>query len=38
MPQTLRERVEQAGGTIELSRGMGVTKFAVTLPLEGYQA
>ena len=38
MPQTLRERVEQAGGTIELSRGMGVPKFAVTLPLEGYQA
>ena len=38
MPQTLRERVEQAGGTIELSRGMGVTKFTVALPLEGYQA
>ena len=35
MPQTLRERVDQAGGTIELSRGMGVTKFTVTLPLEG---
>lgn len=34
MPQSLRERVEQAGGTIALSRGMGVTKFAVTLPLE----
>ncbi|HET7708299.1 MAG TPA: histidine kinase [Sphingomicrobium sp.] len=38
MPQSLRERAEQAGGTIELSRGMGVTKFAVTLPLEGHQA
>lgn len=35
MPQSLQERVEQAGGTIALSRGMGVTKFAVTLPLEG---
>ena len=38
MPQSLRERVEQAGGTIELSRGMGVTKFSVSLPLEGPQA
>jgi signal transduction histidine kinase len=38
MPQTLRERVEQAGGTIELSRGMGVTKFSVSLPLKGHQA
>jgi signal transduction histidine kinase len=38
MPQTLRERVEQAGGTLELSRGMGVTKFSVSLPLEGHQA
>ena len=38
MPQSLRERVEQAGGTIALSRGMGVTKFAVTLPLERSQA
>ena len=35
MPQSLRERVEQAGGTIELSRGMGVTKFSIFLPLEG---
>ena len=38
MPQSLRERVEQAGGTIELSRGMGVTKFSISLPLEGPQA
>ncbi|HEX6218118.1 MAG TPA: histidine kinase [Sphingomicrobium sp.] len=38
MPQSLRERVEGAGGTIELSRGMGVTKFSVSLPLEGPQA
>jgi signal transduction histidine kinase len=33
MPQTLRERVVQAGGSIELSRGMGVTKFSISLPL-----
>ena len=38
MPQSLQERVQQAGGTIELSRGMGVTKFSVSLPLEGHQA
>ena len=38
MPQTLRERVVQAGGTIELSRGMGVTKFSVILPIEGSQS
>ena len=38
MPQSLRERAEQAGGTIDLSRGMGVTKFAVTLPLGGQGA
>jgi signal transduction histidine kinase len=38
MPQSLRERVELAGGTIGLSRGMGVTKISVSLPLEGPQA
>jgi signal transduction histidine kinase len=38
MPLTLRERVVQAGGTIELSRGMGVTKFSVSLPIEGSQS
>jgi signal transduction histidine kinase len=37
MPQTLQERVVNAGGTIELSRGMGVTKFSITLPLGGTQ-
>jgi signal transduction histidine kinase len=33
MPRSLRERVQAAGGTIELSRGMGVTKIAVSLPI-----
>ena len=33
MPRSLRERVQAAGGTIELSRGMGVTKIAIALPL-----
>ena len=32
MPRSLRERVQAAGGTIELSRGMGVTKIAISLP------
>ena len=32
MPRSLRERVLAAGGTIELSRGMGVTKIAIALP------
>ncbi len=35
IPQTLKERVEQVGGTIELSRGMDVTKVAIVLPLDG---
>ena len=38
MPQTLRERVVHAGGSIEMSRGMGVTKFSISLPLEGSQS
>ena len=32
MPRSLRERVLAAGGSIELSRGMGVTKIAISLP------
>jgi signal transduction histidine kinase len=32
-PQSLRERVEQAGGAIELSRGMDVTKLSISLPI-----
>jgi len=35
LPQSLRERVEQAGGNIELSRGMDVTKLAIALPAGG---
>jgi signal transduction histidine kinase len=35
MPLTLRERVEAAGGKIDISRGMGVTKVAVQLPAGG---
>jgi signal transduction histidine kinase len=35
MPRSLRERVEEAGGTIELSRGMGVTKVSIALPIAG---
>jgi signal transduction histidine kinase len=32
MPRSLRERVESAGGALELSRGMGVTKISISLP------
>jgi len=32
MPRSLFERVEAAGGTMELSRGMGVTKIAISIP------
>jgi len=35
LPQSLQERVEQAGGAIDLSRGMGVTKLSILLPAEG---
>jgi signal transduction histidine kinase len=35
LPQSLQERVEQAGGSIDLSRGMGVTKLSILLPAEG---
>jgi signal transduction histidine kinase len=38
LPQTLEERVNQAGGRIELSRGMGVTKLSISLPVEGQRA
>lgn len=33
LPASLRERVEQAGGTLDLSRGMGVTRLSLALPL-----
>ena len=35
MPQSLNERVEQAGGALDLSRGMGVTKLSISLPIGG---
>ena len=35
MPLSLKERVEQAGGTLDMSRGMGVTKVSIALPLGG---
>jgi signal transduction histidine kinase len=35
MPQSLRERVEEAGGALDLSRGMGVTKLSIILPFAG---
>jgi signal transduction histidine kinase len=33
MPQSLMERVEQAGGNLEVSRGMDVTKVSISLPM-----
>jgi signal transduction histidine kinase len=33
LPLSLRERVEQAGGAIEISRGMDVTKLSISLPI-----
>jgi signal transduction histidine kinase len=38
LPRSLRERVELAGGAIDLSRGMGVTKLTISLPVEGRRA
>lgn len=35
MPISLRERVEQAGGAIDMARGMGVTKMSISLPIGG---
>jgi signal transduction histidine kinase len=32
LPGSLKERVEAAGGVLELSRGMGVTKLSISLP------
>jgi len=34
-PLTLRERVEQSGGKVEVSRGMAVTKLSISLPIRG---
>ena len=33
MPESLRDRVEQAGGALDLARGMGVTKLSISLPI-----
>lgn len=38
MPKSLRERAEAAGGVLELSRGMGVTKISISLPVAGKAA
>ena len=35
MPKSLSERVKLAGGVLELSRGMGVTRISVSLPISG---
>jgi len=33
MPTSLKERVEEAGGALDMARGMGVTKFSISLPI-----
>lgn len=33
MPQSLRERVDRARGEMEISRGMGVTRLSISLPV-----
>ena len=33
MPISMRERVEEAGGALEMARGMGVTKMSIWLPI-----
>lgn len=35
MPRSMSERVKLAGGALELSRGMGVTRISVSLPISG---
>jgi signal transduction histidine kinase len=35
LPRSLSERVRLAGGELELSRGLGLTKISVSLPLSG---
>jgi signal transduction histidine kinase len=35
MPWSLSERVKMAGGLLDLTRGMGVTRISVTLPIGG---
>ena len=33
LPASLKDRVEQAGGALDLARGMGVTKLSISLPI-----
>jgi signal transduction histidine kinase len=33
MPRSMRERVDRASGEMEISRGMGVTRLLITLPV-----
>ncbi len=35
VPQSLSERVLQAGGTMDVARGMDVTRLSIALPLKG---
>jgi signal transduction histidine kinase len=35
VPMSLQERVEEAGGELDMARGMGVTKVSVSLPIGG---
>ena len=35
MPHSLQERVEHSGGTLDMSRGMAVTKVSIVLPIVG---
>lgn len=35
MPRSMSERVKLAGGVLELTRGMGVTRISVSLPISG---
>ena len=35
MPRSMSERVRLAGGALELTRGMGVTRISVSLPISG---
>ena len=35
MPTSLKERVDQARGTLDMARGMGVTKVSISLPIGG---
>ena len=34
-PQSLTERIEQAGGSLDMARGMGVTRLSISLPIGG---